>query len=159
MALLEPELKQIARRLFKKESPGHTLQPTALVNELYLRLVGRQSAAYEGRLHFLAAASRIMRHMLIDHARRRSARRRTAHVTLKDDVGLTGTPDLDILQLDGALRRLEREHPREAQVVELRCFGGLTLDETATLLGVATGTVKRDWRFARSYLELEMRPR
>lgn len=145
------ELRQLAQSHLRRERLGHTLQPTALVNELYLRLAG-PTPSWQDRHHFFRIASRIMRRLLIDHARsKRSARRDAIHVTLPLDLAV---PDrtLDLLQLDDVLTRMEALFPREAQVVELRCFCGMSIEETAECLGVATGTVKRDWRFAKGFL-------
>ena len=152
------DLRRIAQNHFRRERPGHTLQPTALVNELYLRLIGQRGIDWVNRAQFFAVASRLMRRLLVDHARRRGRQKRKGiQVTLTDMAVEEGAPNLDVLALDGALTALEVEYPRESQVVELRYFGGLTHEEVAEQLGVSLITVKRDWRFAKNWLlgELE----
>jgi len=152
-------LRDIARRHMRHERANHTLQPTALVHEAVLRLLGRETLAFEGREHFLRAASRAMRRVLVDHARARRAAKRDGgvRVTLHDDAGASASPDVDLLALDEALDRLAAVEPRWAQVVELRFLLGLEVDEAADVLGVSSATVKRDWRFARAWLERELR--
>ncbi|HLK66905.1 MAG TPA: sigma-70 family RNA polymerase sigma factor [Bryobacteraceae bacterium] len=154
------ELHRIAAGQLRHERPGHTLQTTALVHEAYLRLVGGESLEIQNRAHFFAVASKQMRRVLVDHARADHAQRRgggAGHVSL-DDVQLGNeTQNIDILQLDEALRELERLDPRAARVVELRYFGGYTDKEVVEALGVALATVRRDWEFARSWLFDRMR--
>ena len=155
---LYDELHGIARHHMRGERSSHTLQPTALVNEAVLRLLGRQSFSFEGRNHFLRAASMAMRRVLVDHARARKALRRDGglRVTLHDDIGGGSEPDVDVLALDDALTRLTEAEPRWAQVVELRFLLGLDVSEVAEVLGTSTATVKRDWRFARAWLNREL---
>ena len=154
------ELHRIASGQLRRERPGHTLQTTALVHEAYLRLIGSESLEIQNRGHFFAVASKQMRRILVDHARARQAARRgggAVQVDL-DDIQLgTETQNIDILQLDQALRELERLEPRAARVVELRYFGGYTDKEVVDALGVALATVRRDWEFARSWLFDRMR--
>jgi RNA polymerase sigma factor (TIGR02999 family) len=155
------ELRRCARRLLRRERPDHTLSPTGLVHEAYLRLVDQQGTDYHDRAHFFAVASRVMRHVLVDHARRRSAQRRGAGEILVP-LGGRDLPDrtggLRIEELDAALGELAREHPRAAEVIELRYFGGLTLTETAQALETSPATVKRDWALARAWLHKRMNP-
>lgn len=157
---VQDELRQIARNLFKKEPENHTLQPTALVNELYLKLAAQRRVSYENHQQFFAVAARIMRRFLVDHARRRRARGRALRVTLTEAAAAMECPAtdvVDLLALEAALRKLAADHPREHEVVELRYFGGLSVEDTAEVLGVSRATVKRDFRFARSYLFQELR--
>jgi RNA polymerase sigma-70 factor (ECF subfamily) len=159
LPLVYAELHYIAERHMSGERPDHTLQPTALVNEAFLRLVGGTPSEFNDRTHFLRAASSAMRHVLVDHGRKRHAAKRGdggLHVTLDD--ALVGTPgkSLDILALDDALTRLAEADPRCAQVVELRFFGGLSIPEVAVALGTSMATVKRDWQFARGWLANEI---
>ncbi|MCB1162555.1 MAG: sigma-70 family RNA polymerase sigma factor [Candidatus Krumholzibacteriia bacterium] len=151
-ALVYPDLRRIASAHLRGRG-GATLSTTGMVNEAYLRLAG--SGDWENRVHFLSVASRAMRQILVDHARRRLAAKRgggQAHVTLDEERAGTGSQVLEVLALDQALDRLEALSPRLAQVVELRFFGGLSVDETAGALNVTDRTVKRDWRKARSLL-------
>jgi RNA polymerase sigma factor (TIGR02999 family) len=159
MPLVYDELRRIAARYMRKERPGHTLQPTALVNEVYLRLVKVDRVSVQSRAHFFALAARMMRRMLVDAARtRRNVKRGggMSQVSLDEalDVSRSG---LDFEALDEALLKLASVHPRKVQVVELRYFAGLSLEESANSLGVSTDTVKRDWRFARAWLGRELR--
>lgn len=146
------ELRKIAQNHFRRERHDHTLEPTALVHELYGRLAA-QHAPWQSRGHFYAIASRMMRRLLVNHARARRAGKRAAlHVTLGEGPATRGGLDVDMLALDDAMKALAERYPRECRTVELRYFAGLTEEETAEALGVSTGTVKRDWRFARSWL-------
>ena len=157
MRAVYAELHAIARHHMRGERAGHTLQPTALVNEALLRLLGGEPVAFEDRRHFLRSASRVMRRVLVDHARARNAAKRQGgrRVTLSDDLGAPG-PGVDLLVLDDALERLARAEPRWAQIVELRFLLGLEVEEVAAVLSVSESTVKRDWRFARAWLEREL---
>jgi RNA polymerase sigma factor (TIGR02999 family) len=151
------ELKRLAASYLRSERPGHTLQPTALVHEAYLRLQGQRSVAWSNRAHFFGIAARIMRRILVDHARRRGAAKRDAaalRLTLVDDAAGDRAPEL--IALDTALTSLERLDPQQARVVELRYFGGLTVEETAEAAGISTATVKREWRTARAWLRREI---
>jgi RNA polymerase sigma factor (TIGR02999 family) len=155
-AVVQPALRQIAARLLQRERPDHTLEPNALVNELYLRLMGTQPLDYQDRAHFLAIAAQTMRRILIDHARARtSAKRGGAQHRVSLSVVGGATPEVaceDLLALDAALTELESADPRAARVVELRFFGGLREEDVATALGVSAITVKRDWKAARAWL-------
>ncbi|MCL4867315.1 MAG: sigma-70 family RNA polymerase sigma factor [Gemmatimonadales bacterium] len=148
------ELRTIARHHMRGERHDHTLVPTALVHEAYLSLYSRDAATYADRSHFLSAASRAMRHILVDHARSRRAGKRDGgvRITLDEAMAVGTPPELDLLELDDALVQLEAAEPRWARVVELRFFAGLELPEIAALLEVSTATVKRDWQFAKAWL-------
>lgn len=155
------ELRALARAHLAGERAGHTLQPTALVHEAYLRLVGGEQGgdrAFNGRQHFFATAATAMRRILVDHARERNALKRGGgrRVDLSDGDAVAVDDDLDLVGLDDALKKLEAVDKRRARVVTFRFFGGLTVDETATALGVSPATVKNDWAFARAWLLREM---
>jgi RNA polymerase sigma factor (TIGR02999 family) len=153
LPLVYAQLRDLAARLLRNERPDHTLQPTALVHEAYLRLVDQRVGTWENRAHFLGVAAQAMRRILIDHARRRRAGKRAgARVTLEDDASPGTGPSVDLLEIDAALQRLAELDPRQARVVELRFFGGLNVEETAAVLGVGSATVKRDWAIARAWL-------
>ncbi len=157
--LVYAQLRQLADHYLQMERDGHTLQPTALVHEAYLRLAGQNEAGFNNRVHFYGAAATVMRRILVDHARRRLAAKRGSGQTLAElDEGLAAglDPQVDFIALDEALTRLASHSPGPARVVELRYFGGLTVDETATSLGVAPITVKRHWAFARVWLHREL---
>lgn len=159
--LMYPELRALAARLIRRERGGHTLQPTAVVNEAFLRLVDQEGADWEDRAHFIGIAARVMRQILVDHARRRRAAKRGSgaeRITL--DEAMASTPDsaFDLLALDDVLTRFAAVDERRAKVVELRVFGGLTTKETAACLGVSTRTVEGDWAMARLWLARELRP-
>lgn len=153
------ELRELARRLFRRQQPDHTLQPTALVHEAYLRLVDQSRDAVEGRTHFFNVAALAMRQILADHARRRRAAKRGgewARVSL-GHVKAGGTRvEIDLIALDDALTRLARLDERQARIVELRFLAGLTTKETASVIGVSRRTVELDWRMARAWLRLQL---
>lgn len=148
------ELRILAESYMRKERSGHTLQPTALVNEAWMRLADQSRVEWKGRAHFFGIAAQAMRRILVDHHRRRTAARRGRDhaVTLVDDAADTFADPLDLLALDEALDALTAMDPRAAQVVELRFFGGLSVEETAEALGISPPTVKRDWRSAKAWL-------
>ncbi len=151
------ELKRLAASYLRSERPDHTLQPTALVHEAFLKLQGQRSVIWSNRGHFFGIAARIMRRILVDHARRRGAAKRDGAVlrlTLVDAGSDDRAPEL--ISLDSALTRLEQLDPQQARVVELRFFGGLTVEETAEASGISTATVKREWRTARAWLRREI---
>jgi RNA polymerase sigma factor (TIGR02999 family) len=157
-ALVYGELRGMAEARLRRERPGHTLQPTALVNEVYLRL-DPDKASWENRRHFFGAASQAMRRILVDHARRRLAEKRgggLARVTLADLEVSSPEADLDLLALDTALDALERDEPRLASVVTMRVFSGMSIEETAEALELSPATVKRDWLYARAWLAEQM---
>jgi RNA polymerase sigma factor (TIGR02999 family) len=153
------ELHRVAQRHMKHEQPGHTLQPTALVNEAYLKLVDCNRVRWQNRTHFFAVASQLMRRILVDFARNRGTWKRGSgmrEVSLADaaEVGASVAPDL--VALDDALESLAKIDPRKANVVELRFFGGLSLEETAEVLGVSVDTIGRDWNTAKAWLLREL---
>lgn len=153
------ELRRLAAWHLRQERPGHTLQPTALVNELYLKLFSTEPVDWRNRAHFFAVAAQQMRRLLIDYARARHADKREgdrSRVSLIEIEGLAAPQDEDLLALDLALSRLETLEPRAARVVELRFFGGLTEKEAAEVLSVSVATLKRDWTFARAWLIKEL---
>lgn len=157
--LVYGQLRAAADRALRVERPGHTLQPTALVHEAYLKLIGGGALPSRDRVHFLALAARAMRQILIDHARRRRARKRgdgRGPVTLDLEVADRGLPFDEVLALDDALDRLSGLSPRLRKVVELKFFGGLGEDDIAAALGVTTRTVQRDWARARAWLYREV---
>ncbi len=150
--LVYDELRRRAGAYLRRERPGHTLQPTALVHEAYLRLVGLRGH-WRSRSHFFGVASNLMRRILVDHARRRRAAKRDAiHVTLNEAVQSVAEPEVDLVLLDEALCELSALNARQGRVVELRYFGGLKLEEVAEVVGVSVPTVKRDWTVARAWL-------
>ncbi|PRH81468.1 sigma-70 family RNA polymerase sigma factor [Arenimonas caeni] len=155
VAVLYPELRALADRQLRGERSNHTLQPTALVNEAYLRLSGLERMDWQDRGHFVHMAARVMRGILVDHARRRQAAKRDSglQVTLTGvDLAAPEAGDVDALALDAALARLEQLDPDKARVVELRYFGGLTIEETAEAMASSPATVKRQWQAARAWL-------
>ena len=158
--LVHHELHQIARRCMADERAGHTFQATALVNEAYLRLVDANDVAWHDRTHFLAVAARMMRRILVDHARTRLAQKRgggAAQVTFDEGLVVSNEPRADFVALDDALKTLETFDERKSRVVELRFFGGLSVEETASALKVSPATVMGDWRLAKAWLQREMR--
>lgn len=162
--LVETELHRLARAYMGRERKGHTLQATALVNEVFLRFAQPPRLRWQDRAHFIGIAARLMRRVLVDHARSRGSRKRGAaalHVPLDDVQLATPEPPVDVIAVDRALEAFARIDPRKSQVVELRFFGGLTVDETADVLGISVETVKRDWRVAKLWLshELQIRTR
>jgi len=157
--LLERELHQIARRHMAAQPPGHILQTTALFHEAYLRLVDAKRADWHDRSHFLAACSQIMRRILVDDARARKAAKRgggCAGVPVNEAWVVAPEPDTDVVALDEALDALAKHDPRKAKVVELRFFGGLSVEETAAALEISEESVLRDWRLARAWLAREV---
>jgi RNA polymerase sigma factor (TIGR02999 family) len=153
------ELRRIASRRLRRERSGHTLQPTALVHEAYLRLVQAPEVDWRDRAHFFAVAARVMRQVLVDHARTRDAAKRGggAHkVAIEEVAEPRVSVDVDLLALDQALGRLTDLDPEQARVVELRYFGGLTIEETAEVMNVSPATVKRDWTLAKAWLRREL---
>jgi len=159
MPIVYDELRRLAAGYLKAERPGHTLQPTALVHEAYLRLVRQDRVEWQNRAHFFGIAARMMRRVLVDHARRRQAEKRDSggfRLTIQVGYVLEVPRDPELLELYQALGRLERLDADQARVVELRFFGGLTVEETATVLGISTATVKREWRTAKAFLRTEI---
>lgn len=161
LPLVYGELRRVARRQLRGESPAVTIQPTALVHEVYLRLVDVRRATLANRTHFFSVAAALMRRILVDQARRRHADKRGGGITMMhvDDVSpVTPTSNVDVLALDEALEALARIDPRAARVVELRFFAGLTTPETAAMLEVSTATVEREWAFAKAWLLRRLSP-
>jgi len=153
------ELRRIARRCLAGQGRSHTLQPTALVHEAYLRLARRDSVDWQDRVHFFAMAAQMMRQILVDHARRRAAAKRGGNaVTLVVDESsaISREPKLDLLALDDAMQRLASLDPRQCQIVELRFFGGLSIEETARMVNISPATTKREWATARVWLHQAM---
>ena len=153
--LVYDELRRLAHHYMSRERKGHTLQTTALVNEAYLRLVDQSKAHWENRTHFFAVAARVMRHILVDHARQHSRAKRgggMAVVSLDEAATMSPERAREMLTLDEALTELARTDKRKSEVVELRYFGGLSIDETADILKITPTTVSRDWRWAKAWL-------
>lgn len=157
-AVVHEELRSLARQVLSGERAGQTLRTTALVNEAYLRLVGADRH-FEGRSHFFGTAAKAMRSILVDYARARRAQKRGGgwqRVALDEAIERLEVDRVDLLALEEALRRLEADAPRQASVVELRFFAGLSIERAAETLGVSHGTVENDWRFARAWLHREL---
>jgi RNA polymerase sigma factor (TIGR02999 family) len=155
MEVVYQELRRRAAAYLRRERPGHTLQPTALVHEAYLRLVDQHAVAWQNRAQFFGVASQIMRRILVDRARARKTAKRSgrwARVTLDESVAEHPSRDVDLLDLDAALADLATFDARKSQVAELRFFGGLTLEETGHVLGLSVATVEREWQVARAWL-------
>ena len=155
------ELHRLARHYMRRERPGHSLQATALVNEAYMRLADYTRMRWQDRAHFFAVSAQVMRRILVEHARRRNLKRGggVPHVSLDDAVAVVGggeDAEADFVALDDALIELARIDARKVQIVEMRFFGGLTVEETAEVLKLSTGTVKRDWRAAKIWLYREL---
>lgn len=159
MPLVYDELRRLARDYLRRERPDHTLQPTALVNEAYLRIIDQRRVSLQNRAQFFGLAAQLMRHILVDHARTRGAEKRgglqhklsldEAHVMIEDRAA-------SVVALDEALQRLAAIDPRKCQIVEMRFFGGMSVEETAGALGVSDKTVMRDWRIAKIWLHREL---
>ena len=157
--ILYEELRRVARRLLSAERPDHTLQPTALVHEAYMRLIDQRAVDWRNRAHFLGVAATMMRRILINHAKAHQAAKRegyAAAISLEDALGVFTNPQVDLLDLDNSLDRLTKLDPQQGKVVELRYFGGLSIEETAEVLGISPATVKREWGTARLWLRQQM---
>lgn len=153
--LVLAELRRIARQQMSHERAGHTLQATALVNEAYLKLAGHEGLEWQNRAHFFAVCAQVMRHILIDHARAHARDKRgggAVQVSLNESVLIAGQPAEQLRALDEALRALERMDPQKGRIVELRYFGGLSVDETADVLDISPRTVRREWRRSKAWL-------
>ena len=160
MPLVHRELRRIAGRCMAGEPAGHTLQATALVNEAYLRLIDAREVDWRDRAHFFALSARVMRRILVDHARIRGARKRRAQaerVTFDEALLVSAEPSLDFVALDDALDALEQFDERKSRVIEMRFFAGLSVEETASVLNVSADTVMRDWRLAKAWLQRQIR--
>ena len=159
LPLVYQELRRLAASYLRRERPGYTLQPTALVNEAYLRLLKDRPDRWQNRAHFCAIAAHSMRQILIERARARDAQKRggaRARVTLDDALVAGGDRSIDLVALDEALERLAAENERQAKIVEMRYFGGLTVEEVAEALEISPATVKRHWTVARAWLAREL---
>jgi len=159
LPLVYAELRRIAARQLRMERVGHTLQPTALVHEVYLRIVDQRQVNWQNRAHFFGVAAQVMRRILVDHARRHHAGKRgegVRYVSVDDAKEVPASDEMPILALDHALDRLQKVDPELARIVELRAFGGLTIEETAHVLKVSPSTAKRDWRTAKAWLAREL---
>lgn len=159
LPLVERELHRLAHSYMRRENPDHTLQTTALINETYLRLVDQRKVQWQNRAHFFGIAAQIMRRILLNYARDQRRLKRggkAVHVSLSEALIMPGEKDREIIALDDALNRLEAFDKRKAKVVELRFFGGLTVEEVAEVLDVSNITVLRDWKFAKAWLAREM---
>ena len=155
MPLVYAELRKRAAAYLRRERPGHTLQPTALVHEAYLRMAGQDRAAWKNRAQFFGVAACMMRRILVDHARALNMAKRAGrliNVELQDDHAVVAAPGIDVLALDEALTRLAAFDARKTAVAELRFFSGLSVEETAQVLGVSVATVEREWQVARAWL-------
>lgn len=158
--LVYDELRRLARRHLRGERPDHTLQSAALVHEAYLRLIRQEQPHWQNRAHFFGVAAQLMRHILVDHARGRAAAKRGAgapRLSLDADVALPQEREVDVVALDDALKQLAALDEQASRVVELRFFGGLSIEETSVVLGVSPATVKREWATARAWLQREMK--
>jgi len=157
--LIYDELRALASREMRRERGDHTLQPTALVHEVFLRLVDRPGLSWQGRAHFLNLAAQAMRRILVDHARHRGRKKRgdgAVRVTLDEGLAGPGDDRPDLADIDEALERLTAKDPRKAKVVELRFFAGLSIPETARVLDLSEATVKREWQFAKAWIQREL---
>jgi RNA polymerase sigma factor (TIGR02999 family) len=153
------ELRRMARRYMGRERPSHTLQPSALVNEAFLKLIDSRRVGWQNRAHFFAISAQLMRRILVDFARRRRDQKRGGdipHVTFSEELPVFVDPAQNVTDLDDALKALAVLDPRMERVVELRYFGGLSVEETAEVLQVSTDTVLRDWKFAKAWLQREL---
>jgi|ERR1051325_2301595 RNA polymerase sigma factor (TIGR02999 family) len=159
MRLVYDPLRDIAERHFYREREGHTLQPTALVHELYVRLADQRRVDWQDRVHFFAVAAQVMRRILVDHARRKKSDKRggdAISITIDTALEVCEERDFDLVALDLALERLGEIFPQQARIVELRFYGGLTIDETAEALGISAATISREWTMARAWLRRAM---
>ncbi len=159
MPLVYDQLRGLAHSLLGRESAGHSLQPTALVNEIYLRMADQTRVNWQGKTHFFAIGAKMMRRILVDHARGRNRLKRgarSARIPLADDLCVTHRNDEDVLAVEDALNKLASIDPRQAQIVELRFFGGLSVEEVAEVLGVSKRTVEAEWTMLRAWLRREL---
>ena len=159
MPLIYGELRQLARHYMKSERSGHTLQTTALVNEAYLRLINRKQVQWQNRAHFFAIAAQLMRSILVDHARSHAYAKRgggARKIALDDAMAVSQQRATEVVALDDALKRLAEIDPQQSRIVEMKFFGGLTIEETAEVLGLSPATIKREWRTAKAWLYHEL---
>ena len=160
MPLVYDELRRLASNFFRRERVNHTLQPTALVHEAYLHLMGQSEVGWQNRAHFFGAAAQLMRHILIDHARTHNAAKRGGgdiRVSLKEELAATEQREVDLIALDAALDELAALDEQQGRIVEMRFFGGLSIEETAEVLAISPATVKREWSAAKAWLYREMK--
>jgi RNA polymerase sigma factor (TIGR02999 family) len=158
--LVYDELRRLARRYLRRERPDHTLQSAGLVNEAYLRMIQQQPLPWQNRAHFFGVAAQMMRHILVDHARGRLAAKRGAgapRLTLDAQIALPQKREVDLMALDDALNQLAALDPQQSRLVELRFFGGLSIEEASIVLGISPATSKREWAIARAWLLREMK--
>jgi len=159
LPIIYNDLRRLAGAYLSNERKDHTLQPTALVHEAYIRLVDWENVSWQNRAHFFAVAAQVMRRILVDHARGKKAEKRGGFgqlLSLDEAVGFQEKKDVDLVALDDALTELEKSDPRQAKIVELRFFGGLTIEETAEALRISPATVKNEWAFAKAWLRVEL---
>jgi RNA polymerase sigma factor (TIGR02999 family) len=160
MPLVYGELRRLANNYLRSERPGHTLQPTALVNEAYLRLVDQKNSRWQNRAHFYGIAAKLMRRILVDHARLKHAEKRGGadqqRLSITSAEGLTAKADFDVLALHEALEELAALDPQQSRIVELKFFGGLSIEETAEVMRLGHATVERDWKMARAWLRRKL---
>ena len=159
MPMVYDELHRMARRYLRRQPSGHTFQTTELIHEAYLKIAGREAQSWQNRAHFFGVAARAMRHILVDYARSKQRKKRggmAERITLTENLGAAANRSEEIVALDDALKQLGALDGRKAQVVEMKFFGGLTTDEIAEVLRISPETVKRDWRFARTWLLREL---
>jgi RNA polymerase sigma-70 factor, ECF subfamily len=159
MPLLYDELHKLAAAYLRREGHNHSLQPTTLINEMYLRLVDQQDGNWQNRTQFFGLTAKLMRNILVDHARHQKAAKRGGtqfRLSLSKADRVSSKPEIDMLALDTALADLARTHPEHSHIVELRFFGGLTIEETAAALHLSHATVEREWSFARAWLRREL---
>ena len=160
MALVYDDLRKLAAWQLQSERPDHTLRPTALVHEVYLKLTAQNPIQWHDKAHFFALAAQVMRHILVDYARNRQREKRgggSARIGLEDALNLSSHFDPELIALDETLEALAKKDPRKGLIVELRYFGGLSIEETAEALGVSATTVRREWTMAKAWLRREMR--
>jgi len=159
LTLVYDELRKIAGQYLRKERSGHTLQPTALVHEAYMKLIDISDINWQDRAHFFAVSANVMLHILLDHARAKLAEKRggdVQRIALEDAVSLSNEPDVDVLAVDDALKELAEFDEQQSRIVELRFFGGLTIEETAHVVGISPATVKREWAMAKAWLHRKL---
>ena len=160
MPLVYNELRRLATNYLRRERAGHTLQPTALVNEAYLKLVDQRNAKWQNRAQFFGISAQLMRRILVDHARQHQAAKRGGsqkqRLSITSAEALAQKPEIDLLALNEALDQLSKMDPQQSRIVELKFFGGLSIEETAEVLGVGHATVERDWKMARAWLRRQL---
>jgi RNA polymerase sigma factor (TIGR02999 family) len=159
LTLVYDELRKIAGKYLRKERSGHTLQPTALVHEAYMKMIDISDINWQDRAHFFAVSANVMRHILVDHARAKLADKRggdSERIALEDAISLSNEPNVDLLAVDEALNELAGFDEQQSRIVELRFFGGLTIEETAHVVGISPATVKREWTMAKAWLHRKL---